>query len=112
MNKKLDFLMRNKSYDKEIYSRVMPDFRMNNSLQKLIKFPFVLNYIIGSVDRHKELENAFNNALIHLQQPSLVSKLHFIFKTAYIFTVLKLSHDFSKFLNKNPGGRSTDIQAN
>jgi flavin-dependent dehydrogenase len=94
----------NKAYDNEIYRRVMPDFKMNNRLQKLIGHPFLLNFITGSIHKHEDLEKAFNNALIHLQQPSAKSKLLFILKTAYIFTLLKLSKDIltvgTKYFNR------------
>ncbi len=80
----------NKAYDKEIYRRLMPEFRMNNIVQKVMQYPFLVNYIIGSAYSHEKLENAFNDAFIYLQTNTLKSKILFFLKMLYIFTLLNL----------------------
>ena len=80
----------NKAYDKEVYRRVIPEFKMYNLVQKFIKYPSLLNFVIGSTYSYPSLEDAFNDAFIHLQTSSLKSKLVFTAKIFYIFTLKNL----------------------
>lgn len=77
----------NKAYDQEVYRRLLPEYKMNHAIQKLCRYPALLNFFIGSAHTHKELEAAFNEALINMQTNTFKSKMLFLVKTLYIFTL-------------------------
>lgn len=77
----------NKAYNQEVYRRLLPEYKMNHAIQKLCRYPALLNFFIGSAHAHKELEASFNEALINMQTNTFKSKLLFLVKTLYIFTL-------------------------
>ncbi len=80
----------NKAYDAEIYRRLLPEYKMNRVIQKLCRYPGLLNFFIGSAYSHIEIENGFNQAMVYMQTNSVKGKFLFIFKTLYVFTLLNL----------------------
>lgn len=80
----------NIAYDAEIYRRLLPEYKMNRVIQKLCKYPGLLNFFIGSAHSHIEIENGFNQAMVYMQTNSVKGKILFILKTLYVFTLLNL----------------------
>jgi geranylgeranyl reductase family protein len=90
----------NKAYDTEIYRRLLPEYKMNLFIQKLCKYPGLLNFFIGSAYSHIEIENGFNQAMVYMQTNSAIGKIKFILKTLYVFTLLNL---FVSIFHKKTG---------
>ncbi|MFZ4546749.1 MAG: geranylgeranyl reductase family protein [Bacteroidales bacterium] len=80
----------NKAYDAEIYRRLLPEYKMNRVIQKLCRYPGLLNFFIGSAYSHSEIENGFIQAMVYMQTNSVKGKILFILKTLYVFTLLNL----------------------
>jgi len=80
----------NKSYDREIYRRMMPEFRFHSQMRNLFNYTWLVNFTIGSAARHKSLEASLQKALLNLQSNKTGSSLAFVFKLLYIYTIQNL----------------------
>jgi geranylgeranyl reductase family protein len=80
----------NKKYDDEIYRRRLPEYKMNHVFRNLCRYPWLLNYVFGSVDRYPDLEKKLNLAFFELQSNTVKSKIVFIYKTLAIFSIQRL----------------------
>lgn len=80
----------NKKYDIEIYRKLMPEYKMNHAIRNLCRYPWLLNYVFGAVDRYPELEKNLNLAFFELQSNTVQSKIVFIYKTLAIFSFQRL----------------------
>lgn len=80
----------NKKYDNEIYRRLLSEYKMNHTIQKLCRYPWLLNYIFSSVDKYPELEKKLNLAFLKLQSNTVESKIIFVYKTLAIFSTHRL----------------------
>lgn len=54
----------NRMYDKEIYKRMWNEFRISRSIQKIVKYPKLIDYIIRKANRN----NSFKNMLLHAME--------------------------------------------
>jgi hypothetical protein len=77
----------NRQYDKEIYHRLLPEFRLNRLIRQLCRTPGVLNYFIGAAGRFPQLNQTFVNALYAMTKNSFGEKFRFLCKTLSIFTL-------------------------
>jgi flavin-dependent dehydrogenase len=80
----------NKKYDVEIYRRLLPEYKMNHAIRNLCRYPWLLNYVFGSVDRYLDLDKKLNQAFFELQSNTVKSKIVFIYKTLAIFSIQRL----------------------
>jgi len=90
----------NTAYDTEIYRRLLPEYKMNLVIQKLCRYPGLLNFFIGSAYSRPEVEKGFNQAMVYMQTNSRKGKILFILKTLYVFTLLNL---FVSIFHKKTG---------
>lgn len=77
----------NKEYDSEIYRRMMPEFRLHLTLRKLLKYPYLINHIIGAAASYPEIEGSLYQIMWNLDGSNQLKKLRILFKIAYIFTL-------------------------
>ena len=90
----------NRSYDREIYRRMLSEFRFHKQMRTLFSNPSLLNYFIGATARHHALENSLMKAFMNLQGNKRGQALQFILQLIYLYTFkhffLFLSHPFRK----------------
>ena len=70
----------NKAYDKEIYQRMWKEFRVSRSLQRLVKYSSLFNFLIKKANRNKHLHDFFTQALANVDQKKLLTKPSFYYR--------------------------------
>lgn len=53
----------NAAYDKEIYSRMWNELKLSYSIQKLFKFPGLINYAVKKANRNEHFKNLISDAM-------------------------------------------------
>ena len=77
----------NKAYDKEIYRRMMTEFRFHSRMRNLFNYPWLVNFTIGSAARHKPMEASLQKALMNLHSNKWTSNVLFVMRILYIYTI-------------------------
>lgn len=77
----------NKAYDKEIYRRMMTEFRFHSRMRNLFNYPWLVNFTIGSAARHKKMEASLQKALLNLHSNKWTSNVMFVMRILYIYTI-------------------------
>ena len=77
----------NKAYDKEIYRRMMTEFRFHSRMRNLFNYPRLVNFTIGSAARHKPMEASLQKALLNLHSNRWTSNAVFVLRILYIYTI-------------------------
>jgi menaquinone-9 beta-reductase len=54
----------NKAYDKEIYKRMWNELRISSSIQKILRYPKLIDFIIHKANKN----NSFRNMLLHAME--------------------------------------------
>ncbi|MEO5908240.1 MAG: geranylgeranyl reductase family protein [Ginsengibacter sp.] len=73
----------NARYDKEIYSKMWNEFRFSHSLQRLFRYPAIINFVVKKANKNKSvqllLSSMLNNEALkkELIKPSFYFKLFF-----------------------------------
>jgi len=80
----------NKAYDAEIYRRMKNEFRFHLSLQKLLYYPGLLNYILGSAANYPEVELSLKQLIWNLHSGAIFSRILLVFRLIYLFTFQRL----------------------
>ncbi len=62
----------NKAYDKEIYRRMWNEFKISKTLQRIINYPRLFNFVIKRVNNSKRLQSVLIEALANVQQKKKV----------------------------------------
>ncbi len=73
----------NKAYDKEIYKRMWKELKVSRALQKLVKYPFLFNFIIKKANRNKMLQHFFIQALANVEQKKMLTRPGFYYRMLF-----------------------------
>lgn len=64
----------NKAYDKEIYRRMWNEFKISKTLQRIINYPRLFNFVLKRVNNSKRLQSVLIEALANVEQKKAVKK--------------------------------------
>ena len=73
----------NKTYDREIYNKMWPELRISRSLQKLLRYPRLFNFVVGKASRNESVQKVITSMIDdidikkELLKPSFYVKLLF-----------------------------------
>lgn len=70
----------NKAYDREIYRRMWKEFKISRTLQQLVRYPVLFNFVIKKAGQSKYLQNFLIEALANVEK-----KKKILFKPAFYF---------------------------
>lgn len=73
----------NKAYDKEIYRRMWNEFKISRTLQYLIRYPLLFNFVINRANNSKYLQNFLIEALANVEK-----KKKILTKPAFYYRML------------------------
>ena len=73
----------NKNYDKEIYRRMWKEFKISRTLQRLVSYPALFNFVIRKARQSKYLQKIFIDALANIEK-----KKKILLKPAFYFRML------------------------
>lgn len=95
---------KNKAYENKIYRKMMPEFRLHQNLQKLLYYPWLINYIIKATARHEEIRSSFQQLLWSLDVHSFRQRIRLILKLIYTLSILLL------YVNLCKGNRKKSLR--
>ena len=58
----------NKAYDKEIYRRMWNEFKISKTLQRIINYPRLFNFVLKRINNSKRLQGVLIEALANVEQ--------------------------------------------
>jgi hypothetical protein len=58
----------NKAYDKEIYRRMWKEFKISRTLQTVVRYPFLFNFVIKKARQSKYLQTFLVEALANVEK--------------------------------------------
>ncbi|MEJ7821109.1 MAG: geranylgeranyl reductase, partial [Chitinophagaceae bacterium] len=58
----------NKTYDKEIYRRMWNEFKISKTLQRIINYPRLFNFVLKRINNSKRLQGVLIEALANVEQ--------------------------------------------
>lgn len=70
----------NKAYDKEIYRRMWNELRISRTLQKLVRYPRLSNYLVKKANQNKHLQEFLIQTLADVEQ-----KKKFLWKPSFYY---------------------------
>ena len=73
----------NKAYDKEIYRRMWNEFKISRTLQNVVRYPRLFNFVIKKARQSKYLQNFLVEALANVEK-----KKKILYKPAFYFRML------------------------
>ena len=73
----------NQAYDKEIYGRMWKELKVSRTLQKLVKYPWIFNFIVKKANQSKHLQQFFIQALANIEQKKLLTKPGFYYRMLF-----------------------------
>ena len=73
----------NKAYDKEIYHRMWKEFKISRTLQNLVRYPILFNYVIKRARHSKYLQKFLVEALANVEK-----KKKILLKPAFYYRIL------------------------
>ncbi len=53
----------NKKYDREIYKKMWPELRIGRSLQKMLKYPWLFNFLVKKANKNEALQQLLTSML-------------------------------------------------
>jgi len=80
----------NKAYDKEIYRRMMPEFKFHSLMRNLFNHAWLIDFFIGSAAKQPKLEASLQKAIMNMQVNKVSQNLLFIMRLVYIYTIQNL----------------------
>jgi len=73
----------NKQYDKEIYDKMWSEFRLNHSLQKLFRYPAIINFVVKKANKSKSVQLLLTSMLNNLDIKKELVKPSFYFRLLF-----------------------------
>ena len=73
----------NKAYDQEIYRRMWNELRIGRSLQKLLKFPKLFNFVVKKANHNPSLKLLLTSMLDDIDMKKELTKPSFYFKLLF-----------------------------
>lgn len=73
----------NKAYDKEIYHKMWNEFKISRTLQNLVRYPILFNYVIRKARQSKYLQKFLTEALANVEK-----KKKILLKPAFYYRML------------------------
>jgi flavin-dependent dehydrogenase len=73
----------NKAYDREIYHRMWKEFKISRTLQNLVRYPILFNYVIKKARQSKYLQKFLVEALANVEK-----KKKILMKPAFYYRML------------------------
>lgn len=74
----------NKAYDNEIYRRMLKEFRISRMLQRVVRFPFLFNFVIKKARQSKYVQKFLIDALANVgKKKTLLLKPTFYFRMLF-----------------------------
>ena len=73
----------NKKYDEHIYSKMWNELRLGHTMQKLARYPSIINFVVKKANNNKSIQTLINSMLNdmdlkkQLVKPSLYFRLFF-----------------------------------
>jgi geranylgeranyl reductase family protein len=73
----------NKAYDKEIYRRMWKEFKISRTLQKVVQYPRLFNFVIKKAQQNKYLQKFLIEALAEVEKKNKI-----LYRPAFYFRML------------------------
>ncbi len=80
----------NNAYDKEVYRRLLSEFKFHLFLKKIFSVTWIVNYIINSAVDYKIIRDSLRKVSTNLFFENSFQKIIFFFKLLYIFTLQRI----------------------
>ncbi len=81
----------NQAYDKEIYRRMIPEFRLHENLRRLFRNGPMAEFFLGSAARHPKMESALHKAMMAVNPQKKTEVIGFFLKLVYIYLFMNLA---------------------
>lgn len=73
----------NRSYDKEIYKRMWTELRLGRSLQMLLKYPRLFNFLVNKADKNDSVKKLITSMLDDIDLKKELTKPSFYFRLLF-----------------------------
>ncbi|MDQ2864362.1 MAG: geranylgeranyl reductase family protein, partial [Bacteroidota bacterium] len=73
----------NKQYDKEIYHKMWNEFRLSHSMQKLFRYPAIINFVVKKANKNKSVQLLLTSMLNNLDIKKELVKPSFYFRLLF-----------------------------
>lgn len=70
-------------YDQLVYDTLWQELKLSHKLQRLTKFPYLFNFVVGKINKNKRLEEVFTNMFADLNLRSEMKNPMFYFKLLF-----------------------------
>ncbi|HEY5393604.1 MAG TPA: geranylgeranyl reductase family protein [Hanamia sp.] len=70
----------NASYDKEIYQKMWNEFRFGHTLQKLFRYPAIINFVVRKANNNKSVQTLLSSMLNNMDLKKELVKPSFYFR--------------------------------
>jgi len=73
----------NKEYDKEIYRRMWNEFKISRTLQNLVRYPILFNFVIKKARQSKHLQKFLIEALANVEKKKILMRPSFYYRLLF-----------------------------
>ena len=73
----------NKQYDKEVYDKMWKEFRLSHSMQKLFRYPSIINFVVKKANKNKSVQLLLTSMLNNLDIKKELVKPSFYFRLLF-----------------------------